>query len=430
MASIADSFEVANPRTAFAETYETHGVPTYERNDVKLTEPLGRVVEAIQRGMREHEKAEVREALRDQYHRHWFKNQFEIHGSEGAMVEAEGITSDIVDTMAERGEKGEKAMDANVVQSSTPLVFDPEILSLIIQNAPLRDRVIREGQEGYTATYNNISDRDDSIGWVSESDSLNLFDNTESDISMTKNERDMKIWVDKVTISDFSERAFSHYNNLRDTTLGERLAVHAQDWEQTLLYGDPSQGLTDGTPGDSNAPEGLESILDTAGNKIDKSGLSLSSDDALLKDVKGEIIAMLQSTDNVNPMDLEIWTSWTVYDEMDNGINSFGRIELDDDRVNFGGTDISVGPQVAVIPTHNIRSHTYDDGTNTYSPGDSGDVFVVDTGRSVRWRQLAPLSTVPLGRRGLSDEVAMFEYGAPVARAEGNFSRMLAAYNV
>jgi len=427
MASIAESFEVANPRKAFERFYAGHGIPTYERNDVKLSEPVGRVMDAVQHGMTRDD--EVGENLRRQYNKFWFKNQFSLKDGD-AVVEAAGIEEDVVDTMAERGQKNQKAMDATVVESSTPLVFDPEILSLIIQNAPLRDRVMMEGQEGYTAVYNNISARDDPIGWVSENDSLNLLDDTESDITLSKNERDMKIWVDKVQISDFSERAFSHYNNLRDTTLGERLAEHAQQWEQSLLYADPSQGLDDGSPGDSNAPEGLSSIISTAGNEIDKSGVSLSADDALLKDVKAEIIAMLQSTDNVNPNDLEIWTSWTAYDEMDNGINSFGRIELDDANVNFGGTDITVGPQVPVIPTHNIREHVYDDGTTTYTVGSEGDAFIVDTGRSARWRQLAPLSTVPLGRRGLSDEVAMFEYGSPIMRAEGNFSRRLADYQV
>lgn len=425
MASIAESFEVANPRKAFEKFYASHSIPTYERNDVKLSEPIGRVMDAVQHGMTRDD--ETGEALRRQYSKFWFKNQFSLEDGD-AVVESEGITNDVVETMAERGDQNQKAMDANVVESSTPLVFDPEILSLIIQNAPLRDRVMMEGQEGYSAVYNNISSRDASIGWVSESDSLNLFDNTESDIGMSKNERDMKIWVDKVTISDFSNRAFSHYNNLRDTTLGERLAVHAQDWEQTLLYGDPSEALSDGSPGDSNAPEGIESIITSAGNNVDKSGVSLSASDALLKDVKAEIIKMLQSTDNVNPMDLEIWTSWTAYDEMDNELTGHGRIDLSDESVNFGDTDISIGPQVPVIPTHNVRSHSF--GGGSYTPGDEGDVFIVDTGRSIRWRQLAPLSTVPLGRRGLSDEVAMFEYGAPVARAEGNFGRYLSAYNV
>lgn len=410
--SVKDSFEVSNPRTAFARFFEENNIPTYERNDVKLTEPFGRVREAITSDPE----------LREKFDKFWFKNQFTLHEGD-VKVEAEGVTEATVDAMKE-----EKAMDATVAESATPLVFDPEMISLIIGNAPLLSRVREEGQEGYTAVYNNISSRDDPVGWVSESDSINLLDNTESDIGFTKNQRDMHIWVDKVTISDFSSQAMSHYSNLRETTLGERLAEHAQSKAQTLLYGDPSQNLSDGSPGDQYAPEGLESIITAAGNNVDKSGVSLSSSDALLKDIKSEIIAMLQSTDNVNPMDLEVWTSWTAYDVMDNELTSHGRIQLDDEAVNFGDTDLSVGPNVPVFKSHNIRSHSY--GGGSYQPGDPGDVFIVDTGRSLRWRNLAPLSTVPLGRRGLSDEVAMFEYGAPVARAEGNFSRYLSAYPV
>lgn len=410
MSSVADSFEVADPRKAFRRAYETHSIPTYERNGVKLAEPFGRVREAIQHD----------EELRAKFDKFWFKNQFDVSSGE---LTGDGVTHDVADEMKES-----KAMDASVAEASTPLVFDPEIVALIIQNAPFLNRTQEEGQEGYSAVYNNISSRDDPIGWVSETDSLNALDNTESDIGFTKSQRDMKIWMDKVTIADFSQQAMSHYNNLRDTTLGERLAAHAQAKEQTLLYGDPSQSLSDGSPGDSNAPEGLESIITSAGNNVDKSGTSLSASDALLKDIKSEIIAMLQSTDNVNPMDLEVWTSWTLYDTIDNELTSHGRIDLNDDRVNFGDTDISIGPQVPVFPSHNVRSHSF--GSGSYTPGDPGDVFIVDTGRSLRWRSLAPLSTVPLGRRGLSDEVAMFEYGAPVMRAEGNFSRFLSAYNV
>jgi hypothetical protein len=413
MSSVKDSFEIADPRQAFKNFYEQHSIPTTERRGMKLTHPRSKVMRAI----------ESDQDLREKFSKFWLKNQFEINAT-GTELEARGIEKATVDQMKE-----EKAIDANVAQNATPLVFDPEILGIYKPNAPLVDRLTQEGQEGYTAVYNRIDSRDDAIGWTDEADSMNLLDNSESDISLAKAKRDMKIWVDKVSVADFSQRAMSHYANLRDTTLGERIAVHAQEKEQTVLYADPSQGLTDGSPGDENAPEGLATVAAAAGNQVDKSAVSLSESDALLKDIKAEIYSMLQSEKNILPNDLEIWTSWTLYDELDNELNSFGRIELDADRVNYGGTDMSIGPSVPVTPSHNIRAHTYDDGTNTYSAGSAGDVFIVNT-RSMRYRNLAPLSTVPLGRRGLADEVAMFEYGTPIYRAEGEFSKHLSDYQI
>jgi hypothetical protein len=413
MASAArDVLDVTDKREAFGRFWEAQGVPTVtDPEGNKLTIPLQRVHEAISKD----------DDLQEKFHKHWLKNQFQLC-ADGAKVEAQGITKNTIEEMKE-----EKAIDANVAENSTPLVFDPEIISLLAQEAPIvANRLMQEGQEGYKAVFNTIDSRDDAIGFISESDSLNLYDNTESDISLNKNETDMEIWVDTVKISDFSERATNHYMNLRDTTLGERLAEHANSKEQAVLYGDPSQGLSDGSPGDSEAYDGYATIFSNASNQTDKSSVSLSSSDALVKDIKAEMVGLIQNTPAVNPNNLEIWTSHTIYDEIENELNVHGRIDLNAEAVNYGDMDLQIKSR-PVIPTHNVTGHSY--GGGSYTPGDEGDVFIVST-RSSRFRSLAPLSTVPLGRRGLSDEVAMFEYGAPIARAEGNFGKHLQAYPV
>jgi hypothetical protein len=47
-----------------------------------------------------------------------------------------------------------------------------------------------------------------------------------------------------------------------------------------------------------------------------------------------------------------------------------------------------------------------------------------------RHRQLAPLSTVPLGRRGLADEAAMFAYSANIDKSHGSHLKFLKGYTV
>jgi hypothetical protein len=54
-------------------------------------------------------------------------------------------------------------------------------------------------------------------------------------------------------------------------------------------------------------------------------------------------------------------------------------------------------------------------------------VFIYDTS-TFRRRQLAPLSTVPLGRVGLADKAAMFEYKANIDKSHGAHLKYLQGY--
>jgi hypothetical protein len=48
----------------------------------------------------------------------------------------------------------------------------------------------------------------------------------------------------------------------------------------------------------------------------------------------------------------------------------------------------------------------------------------------MQFRQLAPFSTVPLGRTGLADKVAMFEYGTLIDKSQGEHTLWLQGYDI
>lgn len=379
-----------------------------------------------------------------------------------------------------------KAMDETTVSGSTPLIFDPEILSILKQNAPLMDVVPMEGQQGFTAVHNRIDSRDEPIGFTSESDAIDLSDNSANDISFTKTETDMEIYVDLAEISDFTQAAADHYMNVEDTTLGERVALHAQRKEQQILYGDNSLDTKTGGLGDADSYDGLATKFNSAGNQIDKSGTSSS----FIKDIKSEIHTMLQ-TENVTVNNLVIATSHEFFSVLEDEAD-FDNLRTDpSDRSVDVGLNTLLIKGVPVIPTHNVdlqqedetvdstdtganeivvpndytgvlsgddtfdvdgttftvESTSYDSGNNQTTitvdsvssgqtgntatfdiAGDPGDVFIFST-RAVRFRALVPFSTVPLAKQGLAETTALFEFGALIEKSGGNFGRHLQAYD-
>jgi len=65
-------------------------------------------------------------------------------------------------------------------------------------------------------------------------------------------------------------------------------------------------------------------------------------------------------------------------------------------------------------------------GAGNFDPS-AGDVFIFDQ-RVFRRRQLSPLSTVPLGRVGLADKAAMFEYKTNIDKSHGAHVKYLQDY--
>lgn len=348
----------------------------------------------------------------------YFKNLKKEEGQEAVMEKFAGMTRQAAAKVA-NGDMESKAMDSGATETYTPLVFDPEIVSILKQNAPILDVIPEEGQEGFKAVYNIVSSREDPIGFTSESDAIDLLNNDESDISFAKSEVDMTLWTATVNISDFTQEAASHYMNVEQTTLGEQVAQHAQRKAQQIFYGDPTQATGTGYLGDSNGYKGLKAYAEDQSNDIDKSGVSSN----FVKDIKSEINSMKQN-ENVNVNNLVIATSYEFFDILENEAD-FDNLRTDpsDQTVNVGLNQLQIAG-VPVVPTHNVDSYT--DGA--YTPGDPGDVFIMST-NTARFRALMPMSMVPLAKTGLGETTALAEFGALIEKSEGNFVRYLYSYS-
>ncbi len=319
---------------------------------------------------------------------------------------------------ADEFETRNNIIDAGVAESATPLVFDPDVLSLLRDEAPLAfERLTRRGQEGYQVVFNNVSSREGPRGYGPEADTANLQDDAR-DFTFQNVRVDLAKYMDSATITDFSAEASAHYMDLEELTVGARMAEYAQLHEQTVLYGDPTiatnaagDGQTGG-PGDPNAFKGLATVYP----ETDKSsnGANVTSDFA--KNIKSEIRALLQSDFAVSATDLEVWCSWSMYDTLENEFTSRARHDENADSLNFGDYGIQIGG-VPVIPSHNVDSHTYNDpGGTDYSVGDDGDVFLCNVA-TAEYRELLPLTTIPLAQRGAAEEVGMVEFGTLIERS-------------
>lgn len=342
----------------------------------------------------------------------------------GEGVKAGGISPTVKAAVEGAGIGNAGSIGGNVANGVVPLVFDPDIVQILKDTAPVLERIPDIGQQGFKAVTNRIDARGTELGFRSETAALDLSAETENDDTYQQIEVDMEIWLDKVVTSDYARAAGMHYFDVRDTQLGQRVQQHAQAKERNVLYGDPSLATTTGGFGDAQGYDGFAEIITDAGNNVDKSLVSLSGTDALIKDIKAEIAGLLQSTVNSNPADLEIWCSHTLFDELENELQVHRRYNDNFASVDYGYESIRI-KGVPVFATHNIRAHT-DDGNIR---GDDGDVFIMNR-REFQFRSLMPLSTVPLARVGLAEQSAMAEFGAPILRGAGNLCRYLEAYNI
>jgi len=174
-----------------------------------------------------------------------------------------------VDTLIERSESpdGERAaIDQSVVQAATPIEVDPMIVDIQPSAAPLLDYVTQEAQAGFTAQYNIVSDRNQPIGRTSESDAIDLTDNSDGDFTLGTDDEEMSIYVDRVTLSDFTQRAEDSlgYMDVEETTLGQRTIVYFRYTAGEMVYGDPDVGKSDGSIQDSNATYGMARLAQLA----------------------------------------------------------------------------------------------------------------------------------------------------------------------
>lgn len=370
-----------------------------------------------------------------QLYDHFWKSQGFVAGNDGLTQSIQGAMQDPTVREQYKGflHRGFKALlepeqakaTSTTVASAIPLVFDPDILDIMRTDAPLLARLPMRGYAGNPVRVNPITARDAPVGFVSEAASLTLNLQGGGDFTITPTDYDHKIYADRVDIGDFAERVSAEGPiNLRETALGARVSEWAQRKEQAILYGDHTQALNDGSPGDAQAFDGM--IAETAAaNVVDKSAVNLAASDALLKDIKAEIKSLLQNA-NVNKGDLEIWTSHTLFDELENELQVRAYLDQNQASANYGFEVIYISG-IPVIASHNVDQHTW--GAGAYAPGDEGDVFIMNK-RANAFASLAPLFTVPLGRTGLGDQMAMGEYGTYIDRGNGQLSKYLQAYNI
>ena len=312
---------------------------------------------------------------------------------------------------------------SSTVSAAVPIIYDPEILDILRTDAPLMAEVSIVGWPGTHYKGANIAVREHPIGFLSETASIDVTSLTRRGFELGDIEMPMRIQADVVGISDFGQRSSEHQFSLRDTALGARFSEAVQLKEQAMLYANPASA-TDGGLTDANAPTGFAAQFGGGGGVVDKSSVSLSASDALLKDIKAEIKGVLKSY-NVTPSDLFIGTSWDVHDELDNEINVHGRTEVGQGSVNYGAERLSI-MGIPVIPTHNIKEHAlWTSGTI----GSEGDVFILNK-RAHIIASLAPPFILPLGRRGLSDEWVMGDYYCVVDRSGGKFGKYLQGYDI
>lgn len=328
-----------------------------------------------------------------------------------------------VDQMTERA-----AIDKSVVGSASPIAVDPRLVDVQRSAAPVLSVIQSQAQAGFTAKYNVIDSRNDPIGMVSEAEAAgDISSLSEGDFGVTPESKDMKIYLDQARISDFSQRAEDtlQFMDLSETTLGQRTIAHALFKAKQIFYGDPSVAAADKSIEDGDAYEGLAKIAADAGNVEDKTTVS----SGFLEDLLDEVTVQVTNTGMmwdaarylVSPQFYN-----AIYDEVTPTI----RLDGYDADVEYGPQGLAIGTEqgtVNITPCDNIRA--YAGLTGVGSNSSTGDVFLIDE-RSTQFRQLAPFSTVPLGRTGLADKVAIFEYGTLIDKSQGEHTMRLTGYAI
>lgn len=313
-------------------------------------------------------------------------------------------------------------VDDGIVKAASPVEVDPMIVDIQRSNAPILDIIPAVAQPGFTAQYNIFDGRTLNDFFVTEADAADLTDNTGSEFSITTTTTDMKIMATLLNVSDFSQRAEEtlDYMNLMDTTVGQVMKEYFLVKAKAFLYGDPNGGGT-GEHEDSNGFEGLASFASTGSNVVDKTAVS----GGFLEDMLDYL------TDQVTSSGLtfgraRFLVSPQFYNQIYDEVTPVVRIDGYDADVEYGPQGLAIGHErgsVPITPVDNIRDYQ-SESSGVGSNSTNGDVFLIDED-SIQYRQLAPTSTVPLGRLGLADRAALFEYGTLIDKSQGNHTHRL-----
>jgi len=343
-------------------------------------------------------------------------------------------------------------IDAGVVQDSTPIEVDPVIVDIQDGAAPLRGHVTFEAQPGFTAQFNIVSDRNEPTpGKVSEGEAIDLTDKDNADWSLSDEKLDMGIYVDRMTMSDFTQRAWDSLdwgtNDIEETTVGQSAIKHARFTAWEMVYGDPDADdpAADAQIQGEHAAASLaywanfadtEDLTDIE-HVVDKAGVAVNDENdetAGLEDLKDEVTELVTNT-GADYNDLIAVAGPDAFNAFENETNFVVRLDNYDSNVQFGGRAMNIKQgvplyEVRMVGKDSVESVDFDDsdGVSEWAP-DPGDVFIFDQS-TFRRRQLAPASSVPLARRGLADEACLFEYYNNIDKSHGAHIKFLEGYDL
>jgi hypothetical protein len=320
-------------------------------------------------------------------------------------------------------------VDENIVGAASPVDVDPLVVDVQRSAAPVLNVIQTQAQAGFKAQYNIIEGRDDPVGFLSESEAAGDLESQFSNqsFSLPSESKDMKIQLGLVKVSDFTQRGQQtlEYMDPRQTALGQATIAQALQKARAIFYGDPSAQAGDRSIEDEDAYEGLAKIFDDAGNSISKTTVS----SGFLSDLLDEVTVQVENT-GLTWDRARYLVSPRFYNAVYNEVTPVVRLDGYDADVEYGPQGLAIGTEmgsVGITPCPNIRSYSGFSGTASNS--DPGDVFLIDE-LAHQFRQLAPMSTVPLGRTGLADRVAMFEYGTLIDKDHGNHGLWLQGYDI
>jgi hypothetical protein len=300
-------------------------------------------------------------------------------------------------------------VDDGIVEAAAPVEVDPLIVDVQRSAAPELDVITTVAQPGFTYQYNVISNRDNPVGFLSNNEAhSNWEDNfTAQSYTLSDETVEHKIQAGYVEVADFAQRAMEtlDYMDPRETSLGQAVIAHTLQQARALFYGDPDQGSGNQDIEDADSVRGLARFAEQAGNTTNKSSVSSGFMEDLLDEVTDKIQNSGLTWDRAR-----YFVSPFMYNALYEEATPVVRLDGYDADVEFGPQGIAISTDMGTVPitmAPNIRSYSGFSGLAGSS--DNGDVFLIDD-LAIQKRQLAPMSTVALGRTGLADRVALFEY--------------------
>lgn len=305
-------------------------------------------------------------------------------------------------------------VDDGIVKDASPIEVDPMIIDIQRSNAPILDVIQAVAQPGFQAQYNVFDGRTLNDFFLTESEAADLTDNTGSEFSLQTETKDMRIIATLINVSDFSARAEQtlDYMDLMDTTVGQVMKEIFITKAKTYVYGE-NGAAGSGLHEDSNGFDGLAKFAADADNVNDKTGIN----SGFLEDVL-DYLTDQTTTSGLTFGRSRVLCSPQMYNAIYDEVTPVIRLDGYDADVEYGPQGIAIGHErgsVPITPVPAIRD-VQSSSSGVGSNSTNGDVFIFDE-QAVQYRQLAPMSSVSLGRDGLSEKVGIFEYGTLIDKS-------------